>query len=679
MFLVAVILVSGAFAYLTDTDNKTNTFTMGSVNIELTEPNWNPTNGEDLWAGKVMPKDPTVKNVGINDAYVYMMVEVPKASSLKIVGDDNTASLKENYPLFEYAVNEGWTLIDSETGIEDEAYDYYLYAYDTTLAKDESATLFNSVTFANITEDFAAALAELENPELDITVTAYAIQSTLANATDAEAAWDFYANQNGWDWPTRPYEGTLADLESKHKFKYYSSFRLAVNDVNNGEIGVNADVNRPDAVAGIYTEEGEAPTVVLFKDAEETGKVDLAADMNINLAGNTLTLKETDAGLNTKNNGCHIYIDGRIEGSTIANTSTGTQAARCLQVLYNDSVIIENVTLIAKSESGTSNCAVVGGQLCVEDCVLTSESNSGSMSVLTDVGAATNGNIEVLNCTITGFSNSGMSVGIMTNGSTVLNVDNSTINASSNSNSVNGFQIGYSDKYPNATPMATIRNSNIYTNSGSQSYGILVDGSHTKLNISNSTVLSDSPYKDSPDKSYRCAGIDIDNQATAIIKNCNVKGVHSAIQNKGTLYIDGGTYQGWGHGGIYFGNSGKNAYVKNANVGQWDYDGEYDTSAMSVNNGAAMYIGGGSNINVYMDNCNLTALRQVIVLRQGSGEQNNTLHISNSTINTHDIRIDNTTHKLYIGKGCNFDVNSVASNKSVVTQTDEVYTFDMPN
>jgi len=38
--LLATALVSGTLAYFTDTDDATNTFTVGNVSIDLTEPKW---------------------------------------------------------------------------------------------------------------------------------------------------------------------------------------------------------------------------------------------------------------------------------------------------------------------------------------------------------------------------------------------------------------------------------------------------------------------------------------------------------------------------------------------------------------------------------------------------------------------------------------------------------------
>lgn len=75
--MVAVI-AAGSLAYFTDTKTADNTFTVGNVNITLTEPNWNSTGKEDapdVYAGEPLAKDPTVKNDGNNPCFVRIKVE----------------------------------------------------------------------------------------------------------------------------------------------------------------------------------------------------------------------------------------------------------------------------------------------------------------------------------------------------------------------------------------------------------------------------------------------------------------------------------------------------------------------------------------------------------------------------------------------------------------------------
>ena len=75
--VLVVMAVAGAtVAYFTDTDAKDNTFTVGNVDITLTEPSWN-TNGQesdDVYPGEPLAKDPTVTNSGKNPCFVRISV-----------------------------------------------------------------------------------------------------------------------------------------------------------------------------------------------------------------------------------------------------------------------------------------------------------------------------------------------------------------------------------------------------------------------------------------------------------------------------------------------------------------------------------------------------------------------------------------------------------------------------
>lgn len=77
VMLVAALVVGGTLAYFTDTKTADNTFTMGNVAITLDETNVAedaPTgsrvdgNTYNVYPGQTVTKDPTVTNVGSNDA-----------------------------------------------------------------------------------------------------------------------------------------------------------------------------------------------------------------------------------------------------------------------------------------------------------------------------------------------------------------------------------------------------------------------------------------------------------------------------------------------------------------------------------------------------------------------------------------------------------------------------------
>ena len=77
--MVGALAFGGTMAYLTDTEGATNTFTVGKVQIDLEEPGY-PGNTDDsvknLVSNQEIAKDPQVENTGVNDAIVFMTVEV---------------------------------------------------------------------------------------------------------------------------------------------------------------------------------------------------------------------------------------------------------------------------------------------------------------------------------------------------------------------------------------------------------------------------------------------------------------------------------------------------------------------------------------------------------------------------------------------------------------------------
>lgn len=74
---VAILAIGGTLAYFTETEKATNTFTVGKVDITLTEPNWEGTGSKDapeVYPGEALAKDPTVTNDGANPCFVRIKV-----------------------------------------------------------------------------------------------------------------------------------------------------------------------------------------------------------------------------------------------------------------------------------------------------------------------------------------------------------------------------------------------------------------------------------------------------------------------------------------------------------------------------------------------------------------------------------------------------------------------------
>ena len=76
--MLAIMLVGASLAYFTDkTEVEKNVFTVGNVDITLTEPNWDAEGSEDapeVYPGEKLAKDPTVTNVGANPCFVRISV-----------------------------------------------------------------------------------------------------------------------------------------------------------------------------------------------------------------------------------------------------------------------------------------------------------------------------------------------------------------------------------------------------------------------------------------------------------------------------------------------------------------------------------------------------------------------------------------------------------------------------
>lgn len=184
LVLCAVVAIGATFAYFfTSTETKTNTFTMSSgIKIELAEPtfdnkNYNGTSAnildsqlgnvlsQNFVPGRVIPKDPSVKNASTTDS-VWIAIK------LDYIVNDLSATYADlanfAYVNFDTDATAGeWKANDDNT----------IFYYKTAVpAGINTSELFTTVTINND--------ADAYHP-FDIKVTAYAVQAegiTLAGA-----------------------------------------------------------------------------------------------------------------------------------------------------------------------------------------------------------------------------------------------------------------------------------------------------------------------------------------------------------------------------------------------------------------------------------------------------------------------------------------------------------------
>ena len=183
--LLLAMAIGFTSLYLTDNDTATNTVTVGDVKIDLLEPNWEDTN--NVVPNQELPKDPQIKNVGINDAVVFMTVEVP-VENITLTADDGTKGVKGNNELFWFKdsadgasvhannFDTNWVHLDTrDTGANLAGTTRtYVFAYKTPISKDETTTaLFDKIQVKNFIEnEIAAGKTE------QIKINAYGIQAS---------------------------------------------------------------------------------------------------------------------------------------------------------------------------------------------------------------------------------------------------------------------------------------------------------------------------------------------------------------------------------------------------------------------------------------------------------------------------------------------------------------------
>ncbi|MCQ2546505.1 MAG: SipW-dependent-type signal peptide-containing protein [Clostridia bacterium] len=193
--VAAIMLVGGASAYFTATDEAENTWTVGSVDIDLQEPNYDDSDTENITPNQELDKDPQVENTGTNDAFIFVKFTIPKAnvSTANENGVVNESQLQE---LFTYSINDGWSLVTSSENSDGNT---YVYAYAaggecTALSADDTTPVLftdGKIKFKNIVE---GQLGE----SVTIPVYAYGIQTSDITANDSTApadVWTVLSNQ----------------------------------------------------------------------------------------------------------------------------------------------------------------------------------------------------------------------------------------------------------------------------------------------------------------------------------------------------------------------------------------------------------------------------------------------------------------------------------------------------
>ena len=149
--------VGATLAYLIDKDSATNTFTVGNVDIVLTEPNWVASGSKDapeVYPGEALAKDPQVTNTGKNPCFVRI-----KVTGLDCLGTEGMIQYRTNYVVG--ALGADWELHT----------DGYFYYTNVLEVGKTTTALFDSIVIPT------TATNALSDGSFNIVIDAYAVQA----------------------------------------------------------------------------------------------------------------------------------------------------------------------------------------------------------------------------------------------------------------------------------------------------------------------------------------------------------------------------------------------------------------------------------------------------------------------------------------------------------------------
>ena len=174
----------GTIAYFTAKDTADNVFTIGNVKIEITEDKWDASVDHKIGPGVSFDKNPVIKNIGNNDAYVRFVVTVSDYESLMDAVSSPTFTPAH---MFGGLDTSKWILYGTPT-IKDNTIEYKYVYYQPLVVETSTEPLFEKVNFPSDLD--VSKLTSLDK-DFSITIKADAIQSeSFGNVNDAFEAFD---------------------------------------------------------------------------------------------------------------------------------------------------------------------------------------------------------------------------------------------------------------------------------------------------------------------------------------------------------------------------------------------------------------------------------------------------------------------------------------------------------
>ena len=411
----------------------------------------------------------------------------------------------------------------------------------------------------------------------------------------------------------------------------------------------------------------------IFRGQAITGAVDGFYGQNVNADNEIVNCQFSISCRNNGSIGCmengnltmyNCDISSRsVNSSAIALTTTVLGTANVSNTYawaYSDNGVVYTLYVYGKVNTIDSSVHSEGnykGEVCcvkvMPGGVYTAEKNDFMANYGTNtVGIVSEGIIKLIDSSVVVYSKTNTSFGVNATG--VANFENVTIRANNDEGTSYGvYTSGETD----------IKNSEIFsgcaTENGICSAHGIVNANDGVLKVASTVVTADAPG-DNSNEEYSAG---ISNYGCSTLCDCDIFGTLCGVSNWGDLYVRGGTYTGYSHGGFYLTQAAtKTAYVKDATSLCGHYRGShtniFDESLPPDQKTTApygsMYVGDGSE--GFFDSCTfgdeIYNSDPPIVLRGSQDERDQKIRLSNCRLNNNGmIRIDNSSMSVFSGIG----------------------------
>ena len=182
--IISALAIGGTLAYFTDNETKENVFVMGEVDIELTETEW--TAPDKVYPGIAYDKNPVVKNVG--DDAAWIRVDVTLSDAQAFIAAATKYEIDDLSVIFIGHDEQKWTLAEKNRDTAKDTLTYSYYYNDLLSADASTEAIFTQV---KIPGQFNVADMAAIGDNFTITIQAHAMQ-TADDYDTVQEAFDAY-------------------------------------------------------------------------------------------------------------------------------------------------------------------------------------------------------------------------------------------------------------------------------------------------------------------------------------------------------------------------------------------------------------------------------------------------------------------------------------------------------